>query len=95
MLFITKVFTAYLQVESADHLSGALRRGGVVNMYGFFPPHKREPADLEAHFKAAKLDPIVAYAQKQRSGQVRDETLVRLREMVASEEPQSEVWPVL
>lgn len=89
--FITKVFTAYLQVESAEHLSSALRRGGVVDMYGFFPPHKREPADLEAHFKAAKLEPIVAYAQKQRSGQVRDETLTRLREMVASEEPQSEI----
>jgi hypothetical protein len=26
---------------------------------------------------------------------VRDETLIRLREMVASEEPQNEVWPSL
>ncbi|MBW0504649.1 hypothetical protein O181_044364 [Austropuccinia psidii MF-1] len=89
--FITKVFKAYLQVESADHLSGALKRGGVLDMFGFFPPQKREPADLETHFKEAKLDAIVAYAQKQRSSQIREETLTRLREMVASDEPQGEI----
>lgn len=89
--FITKVFRAYLQVESADHLSGSLRRGGVLDMYGFFPPQKRERADLESHFKAQKLEAIAAYAKKQKSGQVREETLIRLREMVASEEAQAEI----
>lgn len=85
------MFRAYLQVESAEHLSGSLRRGGVTDIYGFFPPHKRERADLEAHFKVEKLDAIIAFAQKQKSGQIRDETLAHLKEMVASEEPRHDV----
>ncbi|KAH9814856.1 hypothetical protein DFH28DRAFT_928471 [Melampsora americana] len=89
--FVTKVFRAYLQVENSDHLSGSLRRGGVTDIYGFFPPHARERTDLEAHFKTEKLDAIITFAQKQKSGQIRDETLAHLKEMVASEEPRAEI----
>ncbi|CAH7689964.1 hypothetical protein BY996DRAFT_8492787 [Phakopsora pachyrhizi] len=89
--FVTKVFKAYLQVESPEHLYSSLRRGGVVDIYGFFPPQKRDYEDMSSFFKEHKLEPILAFAQKQRSGKIREETLSRLKEMVASEEPHEEI----
>lgn len=68
-----------------------MRRGGVTKIDDFFPPQKNEPADLEAHFKAEKLEAILTFVQRQRSGQIRDETLSHLKEMLDAEEPQADV----
>ena len=68
-----------------------MRKGGIDDILDFFPPPRRSIAELGLHFKKAGLDGLAEYYQKQRSVSVAKDTLVQLRELVASNAPNEEV----
>ena len=90
---MTLVFKTYLGNESIDHLSAALRKGGVTDLEIFFPPSQQNATALSAHFKGAGLQPVVDFYMKQKSGQAKEDTAHRLREFVAEEADFDEVRP--
>jgi hypothetical protein len=65
LTILTLIFRAYLGDQSMEHLSSALKRGGVKDLIDFFPPNKRNITILDAHFREKGL-PVVAewYARK-------------------------------
>lgn len=91
--FLTRFLKAYLQTESIDHLSSSLRKGGVADLMQFFPPARQSMAELSAHFKAEGLQNVLDFYTKQKSGQAKEETLFKLKEMVVDETDNDEVCP--
>lgn len=88
---MTTFCKTFLANESLDALSKALRNGGVVDLEAFFPPSKQNATELSAHFKAAGLAGVVDFYTKQKSGQAKEDTLVRIKEFVADEADFDEV----
>ncbi|KAK4057203.1 hypothetical protein OIO90_001698 [Microbotryomycetes sp. JL221] len=83
--FLTNYCKAYLQVESVEHLSTTLRRGGVTDLEAFFPSSKQNANELSAHFKGAGLAPVVDVYLKQKTAQAKEDLSARLKEFVADE----------
>ena len=74
-----------------QHLSVALRKGGIHDLIEFFPTNRRSFAELQAHFKKSNLEGVTELYQKQRSTEVSRETLSHLKEMVGGQESNEEV----
>lgn len=91
MTFLTKFLRAYLATESIDHLSLSLRKGGVANLIQFFPSSRQTQVELANHFKAEALPSVLEFYMKQKNGQAKEETLYRLKELVADEADNREV----
>jgi hypothetical protein len=89
--FLTLFCKTYIASESVEHLCSSLRKGGVTDLEGFFPPSKQNATELSAHFKAQGLEGVVAFYLKQKSGQAKEDTLARLKEFVAEEADYDEV----
>ena len=89
--FLTTFFKTYLLSESLDHLSLSLRKGGVTDLEGFFPPSKQNATELSTHFKSAGLSGVVDFYVKQKSGQATQDMLKRLKEFIAEEADFDEV----
>jgi hypothetical protein len=85
--FITLYLRTYLTQESPEHLASSLRRAGVSELLGFFPAgQKRTSTELANHFNANGLSSVVEFYQRQRSGQLKEETLARLKELVSGDD---------
>lgn len=90
--FLTKFLKAYLLTETIDHLSTSLRKGNVADLKLFFPPSRQSLAELQSYFRAEGLGPVLDFYTKQKSGQAKEETLFRLKELVAEESDNDEVY---
>lgn len=91
LTFLTTFLKSYLLTESLDHLSSSLRKGALTNLEAFFPASKASPTELAAYFKAAGLAGVVDFYTKQKSGQAKEITFARLRELVAEEADEDDV----
>jgi len=89
--FITTVFRVYLKDQSMDHLSGALRRGGIKDVMAFFPINKRTPIAVEGYFKAAGLPQVADWYAKRQTAVVKENTTKGLKDMMEAEESQEDV----
>lgn len=88
---ITLVFRAYLVDQSMDHLSGALKRGGIKDLLAFFPPHKREGKSLEEHFKKEGMTQVADWWAKKQYAVVKEGIIKDLTELNEREEPIDQV----
>ncbi|ORY42133.1 hypothetical protein BCR35DRAFT_311290 [Leucosporidium creatinivorum] len=93
--FLTTFCKTYIASESVEHLCSSLRKGGVTDLEGYFPPSKQNATELSAHFKSAGLEGVVAFYLKQKSGQAKEDTLARLKEFVAEEADYDEILTYL
>jgi hypothetical protein len=75
----------------AQHFTLSLRKGGVADILEFFPANKRTIGDLTSHFKKAGLPNVADFYQAKRSGQVANETLSHLKDMINGDDSQEEV----
>lgn len=89
--FLTKFLKAYLATESLEHLSSSLKKGSTTDLAEFFPREKQNSAELSAHFKKEGLSGVMDFYTKQKNGAAKEETLYRLRELVADESDNEEV----
>ncbi|KAI0032232.1 ARM repeat-containing protein [Vararia minispora EC-137] len=61
---LTTIFRAYLSEQSMEHLAGALKRGGIKDLFLFFPPNRRETSILDQHFRAEGLPQVADWWTK-------------------------------
>lgn len=74
-----------------DHLSAALKRGGIRDLLVFFPATKRDAKALEGHFKAANLPQVADWYAKKQSVANKDGLIKELQELCEKEEPAEHV----
>ncbi|KAL8292272.1 hypothetical protein RQP46_001738 [Phenoliferia psychrophenolica] len=93
--FLVTFCKSYLLTESLDHLSQSLRKGTVNNLEAFLPASHQTPAEFAAIFKAAGLGGVVDFYTKQKSGQAKEETLARLKELIAEDADHEDIQSYL
>ena len=74
-----------------EHLSAALKRGGIKDLLAFFPPNKREGKYLEEHFKKEGLPQVADWWTKKQYGVVKESIIKELSEMQEREDPPEQV----
>ncbi|KAK9817341.1 hypothetical protein WJX74_003121 [Apatococcus lobatus] len=86
--FITEFFQDYLSTEPIDDLVVLLRKARLdERLLDFFPPQKRSLPELDAHFQAAGLKPVVDYTKKKVAEVHLEELKASMTEMLAADPP--------
>ncbi|KAM0748902.1 ARM repeat-containing protein [Meredithblackwellia eburnea MCA 4105] len=93
--FLVNFCKAFIQAESLDQLATALRKGAVTNLESFLPASKQTQTEFSNVFKAAGLNGVVEFYTKQKSGQAKEETVARLKELVAEDADHDEIQSYL
>ncbi|TFK53614.1 hypothetical protein OE88DRAFT_1264157 [Heliocybe sulcata] len=88
---ITNIFRAYLSEQSMEHLSGALKKGGVRDLLAFFPPNKRESKIVDEHFRNEGLAQVADWWTKKQYAVLKDEIVKGIKERLDNEETNEEV----
>ncbi|KAG2171511.1 hypothetical protein INT43_008237 [Umbelopsis isabellina] len=90
--FVTCTFKTILTEQSMDQFGRALISSGLDNkLVELFPPNKRDEECFARHFEAEDMKPLVEFHQKNQRNNVKDELLVRIKEMVEGEANPQEV----
>ena len=79
---ISLIFSAYLSMQSMEHLAGSLKRGGIKDLTSFFPPNKRDDKTLDEHFRKAGLLQIAEWWTKRQYASLKDGIIKALQEML-------------
>lgn len=74
-----------------DHLSAALKKGGVKDLLAFFPPNKREVKHLEEHFRKAGLPQVADWWAKKQYAVVKESIIKELTDALEREESPEQV----
>jgi hypothetical protein len=86
------IFRAYLAEQPIEHLSGTLRRrGGVRDLFAFFPAAKRDSKALDAHFKAAGIPTVAEWWVKKQTAVAKESIIGALKEAGESDSSLEEV----
>lgn len=88
---MTLIIRTYLASQSLDHLSTAIRKGGIKDLADFFPPSKRDPKTVQAHFREAGLPQVADWYTKKQDAVVKGSIVKTLQEMCEAEDPTDEV----
>lgn len=88
---VTTIFRTYLAEQSIDHLSSALKKGGIKDLVGFFPPNKRNAKTLDAHFREAGLPQVADWYAKRQALIAKDVMLKELKERLENEDSNESV----
>ncbi|KAK7045598.1 hypothetical protein VNI00_007430 [Paramarasmius palmivorus] len=88
---LTIIFRAYLSEQSMDHLSAALKKGGIKDLLLFFPGNKREGRHLEEHFKKEGLPQVAEWWAKKQYAIVKDNIVKELHDLIEREEPAEQI----
>ncbi|TRM69779.1 armadillo-type protein [Schizophyllum amplum] len=78
---LTLIFRGFLSEQSMDHLSSALRKGGVKDLLLLFPPNRRNPKNLEEHFRKEGLPQVSDWYIKKQGAAFKETLTNDLREM--------------
>jgi hypothetical protein len=79
---ITLIFRAYLSEQSMEHLSGALKRGGVKDLLLYFPANKRDPKTLDEYFRKEGLPQVAEWWNKKQTALIKESVTKDLTEMI-------------
>ena len=88
---LTLVFRAYLTEQSMDHLSAALKKGGIKDLLSFFPVNKRETKYLEDHFRKEGLPQVADWWTKKQYAALKETIIKEISEMIEREETTEQV----
>jgi hypothetical protein len=91
MRVLTLIFRAYLLDQSMEHLSGALKKGGIKDLLAFFPPNKREGKALEEYFKKEGLPQVADWWAKKQYAVVKESLVRELTEFCEREDTPEQV----
>ena len=83
---ITTIFRTYLADQSMEHLSGALKKGGIKNLLDFFPAARRESKVLDEHFRKEGLPQVANWYTKRQMAALRDGLIKELKDLISREE---------
>jgi hypothetical protein len=88
---LAMIFKAFLAEQGMDHLSGALRKGGVRDLFLFFPAHKRENKIVDDHFRKHGLPQVAEWWVKKQYAVAKETVVGSLKEMREREDTIEEV----
>jgi len=88
---LTLVLRAYLTEQSMDHLSVALKKGGIKDLLAFFPGNKRETKYLEEHFRKEGLPQVADWWTKKQYAALKETIIKELSEMIEHEDSTEQV----
>ena len=92
LTFVTNVFKSYLKEQTIDHLTINLKKSGVGNrLLDFFPQSKQTSDYLISHFTTEKLPVIVDFHKKLMQSSIKQDTTVKLVEMLKSDSKSPEM----
>jgi len=74
-----------------DHLSAALKKGGVKDLLVFFPSNKRDAKHLEDHFRGAGLPQVAEWWAKRQYAVIKESIIHEVSEMREREESNDQV----
>lgn len=74
-----------------EHLSATLKKGGIKDLFAFFPPNKREAKFLEEHFKKAGIPQVAEWWAKKQYAVVKEGIIKELSETLEREESVEQV----
>lgn len=74
-----------------DHLSAALKKGGIKDLLAFFPVNKRETKYLEDHFRKEGLPQVADWWTKKQYAALKETTIKEISEMIEREESTEQV----
>lgn len=74
-----------------DHLSTALRKGGVKDLLLFFPINKRDNKTLDEHFRQHELPQVAEWWVKKQYAIAKETIVTLLKESIEREESHEEV----
>lgn len=86
LTILTFIFRAFLGDQSMDHLSSALKRGGVKDLMDFFPPNRRNITNLDAYFKEKGLPVVAEWYARRLFAAVKEVVVNGLRDLSEKEE---------
>lgn len=84
--FLTSFIRSYLAKGNVDTLGSTLRRSGLKDIALVFPPSSRDRKHLEEHFKKEGLGQINEWYAKIAMGEMKDQTIVGIEQMINDEE---------
>lgn len=82
---LTLVFRAYLADQQIDHLSAALKKGGVKDLLDYFPANKRNATELDAWFRKENMPGVADWYKKKHLAKVRENVVNGLKELAEKE----------
>ncbi|KAI0674850.1 eukaryotic translation initiation factor 5C [Trametes maxima] len=88
---IALVFRSYLSAQSMEHLSAALKRGGIKDLIAFFPENKRTDKALDEHFRKAGLPQVAEWWTKRQYASLKDDVIKRLKEMLENGDSHTDI----
>ncbi|KAI9479491.1 armadillo-type protein [Zychaea mexicana] len=90
--FATSVFRTILSEQSIDQFGKMLINTGMdAKLIELFPPNKREEDCLARHFEAEDMKQLVGFHQKNLKDSIKDEFMVKLKDMMSEEAKPNEV----
>lgn len=93
--FVTSVFKVYLEHQSIEQLSSALRKGSITDLLKFFPAKQQNFQALYDHFNNSGLKQVADYYSLKLRNSIREETIAGVSEMVKEEKPVKEILEFL
>lgn len=82
---LTLVFRAYLADQAIDHLSAALKKGGIKEILDFFPANKRNATELDAWFRKEGMAEVAEWYKKKHLAKVRESIISGLKDLAEKE----------
>jgi hypothetical protein len=74
-----------------EHLSTALRKGGVKDMLAFFPQNKRQDKFVDEHFRNAGLPQVAEWWTKKQYAALKENIISGIKEALSNDDSHDEV----
>lgn len=74
-----------------DHLAGALKKGGIKDLFTFFPPNRRSDTVLDAHFRSAGLPQVADWWTRKRNALIKEDIAKAVKDALEREDQSSDV----
>ena len=74
-----------------DHLASTLKKGGIKDLLGFYPPQKQDPKMLENHFKAEGVPQIAEWFTKKQFAVIKEGLINGLKQRCEQEDSPEDV----
>lgn len=90
---LAQIFRAYLSEASMEHLSNALKKGGIKDLQLFFPPNKRDDKTLEEFFRKEQLSQVADWWTKRQNSLIKEEVTKLVHDMLDQQDTPENVSP--
>ncbi|KAH9994957.1 ARM repeat-containing protein [Russula compacta] len=88
---LTVILRSFITETSMDHLAGALKKGGIKDLFTFFPPNRRSDTVLDTHFRSAGLPQVADWWTRKRNALIKEDIAKAVKDALEREDQSSDV----